>query len=128
MTEVEAYSAVRDTTEYAMSIGEQNITLLTGYLLIAFFIGARLTRFQVVFVNLLFVIMFSSSCLSLASAATTLTHIAQRLRDTGSDIPMTLFGMGESGMASPIFVLGVCLAMLIGALYFMWSVRHPKKE
>jgi len=128
MTEVEAYSALRETTEYAMAIGEQNITLLTGYLLIAFFIGAKLTRFQVSFVNVLFVVMFLSSCLSLASAAATLTHIAQRLRDTGSDIPMTAFDMGESGMASPIFVLGVCLAMLIGALYFMWSVRHPKIE
>ena len=39
MTEVEAYNALLATSDYAINLGEQSIALLTGYLLIAFFIG-----------------------------------------------------------------------------------------
>ena len=122
MTELEAFQALRIEAAFALSIGEQSITIFTGYLLIAFFIGSKLTFFQVSFVSLVFSMMYISSSISIVSAMPTLNHFAERLIATGSEIPMTTV------VASPEMATITVLLMFVGALYFMWTVRHPKTE
>lgn len=111
MTEFEVFEALRMEANFALAVGEQSITLLSGYLLIAFFIGSKLTFFQVSFVNLVFSMMYISSSISIISAMPTLNHFAERLIATGSEIATI-----------------TVLLMFVGALYFMWTVRHPKPE
>lgn len=127
MTEVEAYAALRSTTDYALTLGEQSIALLTGYLLIAFFIGKRLTFFQVSFVNTVFSLMFFSCQISLATNMVTVVHFTQSLEDMGSEIPIRGV-QADNWLATPFFALAVSIMMLSGALWFMWSIRHPKDE
>jgi hypothetical protein len=122
MTEFEAFEALRIETAFALSVGEQSITLFTGYLLIAFFIGSKLTFFQVSFVNVVFSMMYLSSSLAIIGSMPVVYHLAERLDATGSEIPIT------ASMANPAIAITIISLMYLGALFFMWSVRHPKAE
>lgn len=127
MTELEAFDSLVSTSEYALNLGEQSIALLTGYLLIAFFMGRRLTLFQVSFVNVAFALMFLSTQVSLATNMETVVYFTQVLMDMGSEIPTR--GIEEDDwLATPTFALMVTAMLFGGALYFMWSVRHSKTE
>ena len=122
MTEFEAFEALKMETAYALSCGEQSITLFSGYLLIAFFIGSKLTFFQVSFVNAVFSMMYLSSSLAIIGAMPVINHLAERLNATGSEIPLS------ASAANPAFSITITSLMYLGALYFMWTVRHPKAE
>ena len=122
MTEFEAFEALRIEAALALSVGEQSITLLSGYLLIAFFIGSKLTFFQVSFVNVVFSMMYLSSSLAIIQSMPVLNHLAERLNANGSEIPI------NASTANPAFSITIISLMYLGALYFMWTVRHPKTE
>ena len=122
MTEFEAFEALRIEAAFALSVGEQTITLLSGYLLIAFFIGSKLTFFQVSFVNVVFSMMYLSSSLAIIQSMPVLNHLAERLNANGSEIPI------NASTANPAFSITIISLMYLGALYFMWTVRHPKTE
>jgi hypothetical protein len=122
MTEFEAFEALRIEAAFALSVGEQSITLLSGYLLIAFFIGSKLTFFQASFVNVVFSMMYLSSSLAIIQSMPVLNHLAERLNATGSEIPLNASG------ANPAISITITSLMYLGAMYFMWSVRHPKVE
>ena len=127
MTEVEAYNALLATSDYAINLGEQSIALLTGYLLIAFFIGKRLTLFQVSFVNIAFSLMFLSAQISLATNLSTLVYFAEFLTYMGSEIP-TRGIQADDWVATPLFALSVSMMLFGGALYFMWTIRNQTDE
>ena len=100
------------------------LTVLFAYLLVAYIAGKRLTTFQAGFISLVFFIVSLSSTIGVY--AMTLDAISLGLRITelnGEDIaalsaaPATLTG-----------ILGGRVVMAVGALYFMWQVRHPKAE
>jgi hypothetical protein len=122
MTEFEAFEALRIEAAFALSVGEQSITLLSGYLLIAFFIGSKLTFFQASFVNVVFSMMYLSSSLAIIGSMPVVYHLADRLNATGSEIPLNASG------ANPAISITITSLMYLGAMYFMWSVRHPKAE
>ena len=123
MTESEAFNSLLSTSEYALNLGEQSIALLTGYLLIAFFMGKRLTLFQVSFVNIAFALMFLSTQISLATNMETLVYFTQVLIDMGSEIP-TRGIQADDWLATPLFALAVSAMLFGGALYFMWTIRN----
>ena len=122
MTEFEVFEALRMEANFALAVGEQSITLLSGYLLIAFFIGSKLTFFQVSFVNVVFSMMYLSSSLAIVQSVPVLNHLTERLNATGSEIPINAL------TANPATTITVISLMYLGALYFMWTVRHPKTE
>jgi hypothetical protein len=49
MSEFEIYEAVCMTSDLGMNYSQYLLSVLTGYLLIAYFIGSNLARFQVSF-------------------------------------------------------------------------------
>ncbi len=46
MTDLDAFNAMMLANDYAQATGEMLLTVLTGYLLIAYFVGAKLSVFQ----------------------------------------------------------------------------------
>ena len=46
MTELDAYNALMLAFEHAQNTGQMLLTILTGYLLITYFMGDRLTTLQ----------------------------------------------------------------------------------
>ena len=129
MNELEVYQAMLGTIENAQSTGEMMVTLMTGYLLIAFFIGGRLSTFQVLFVNAAYLMLYSSAASTLVYTMGRVTHFGRLLDDIGSSIPS---GTGTASIqnvySTPIFLWLVPLLVVSGSFYFMWTIRQPKPE
>jgi hypothetical protein len=98
-------------------------TLLFGYLVVAYFVGGKLTRIQSFIFSALYLAGMLGNLFSASSSAIVAIGFQAKFIEVS----------GASGAASlsPMFVLlGVVmnLGMLLASLYFMWSVRHPKAE
>lgn len=102
----------------------QFTTLLFGYLLVAYFIGASLTRTQIVILNTLYVASIGATIFQMTTGAFTALGFLNKFLEVS----------GNSGETTPIdpkyigFGLALNLALIATSLYFMWSVRHPKTE
>lgn len=113
----------------AWTISQYGLSILTGYLLIAHFIGRKLTFFQVSFVNIVFLIMHTLAVLANIGVANRIELLNSKLEATGSDMALqSLISAvdGGTGTGWPAYLLGALITG--GSLIFMWSVRHPKKE
>ena len=121
---MDAYNSLMLANNQAESVGEILLTVLTGYLLIAFFMGEKLTTFQVCFVNVVFILAYISTWASLIEYLGTATYFREILVSLQSDLPMARI----TPNATPVFNILVASLLTIGALYFMWAVRHPKPE
>ena len=88
--------------------------------------GKQLTKYQVVFVNVVFLLIFlnmSGNQYGLFQAATHYVQVVETARSGGVDpVP----NMPRSVNMALFF--GIRSLLLLGALAFMWSVRHPKTE
>ena len=124
MTEIDAYNALILANDQAQNIGEMLLTVLTGYLLITFFVGEKLTTFQVCFVNVVFLLSYISTWQTLIEYVATVEYFREALASLESELPLA----GTTLNATPAFSITVAGLLTIGALYFMWSVRHPKTK
>lgn len=124
MTELDAYNALTLANEQVMNIGDTLITLLTGYLLISFFVGEKLTTFQVCFVTAVFLMTYVSTWATYIDYIGTTNYLREALADLQSELPLA----GGTFNSTATFSIIVAFLLTIGALYFMWSVRHPKTE
>ena len=125
MTLAELIAAAQGATQTSMALNEMNLAILTGYLLIAYFIGANLTLFQVSLVNTIFILSRIAGFLSMKGVMERVAYYQQKVFETNPDIPMGMLAPGTSGsiVQSIIFIL-----ITFGALVFMWQVRHTTKE
>jgi hypothetical protein len=99
-------------------------SLIFGYLLVAYFVGANLTRAQNVILTLLYIasmILNRSGMLSIQLGGKDL--IIDWMELSPDARPVFLFS--DAGV---VIVLTVVAASIAASLYFMWRVRHPKTE
>ncbi len=127
MNEFEMYQSLLGTMTNALVQSQYLMSMFTGYLLIAFFIGERLSFFQVSFANSVFVVMYLSVAWSLRDTIDKAGYFIVRFEESGSDIPMsrTMALSGADGGGA--LALGISVVLVLGCLYFMWTVRHPKE-
>ena len=100
------------------------MSILSAYILVAYFVGSRLTRAQVLVVSGL-VLWFASICifqLSINLRSLVEFNIVDH-EQYGAHADVVLW----SKTARWIIVSG-CVASLLASFYFMWSVRHSKTE
>ena len=126
MNELDVYQAMMATIENAQNTGEMMVTLMTGYLLVAFFIGNKLSTFQMLFVNATYFMLYSSAASTLVDTMGKVDHFGSFLESMGSEIPITS-GFQDT-FSTPFFLWLVPLLVVSGSFYFMWTVRHPKSE
>jgi L-cystine uptake protein TcyP (sodium:dicarboxylate symporter family) len=109
----------------AMMLSDGSLATLTGYLLIAYFIGAKLTFFQVTFVNVVFLMTRVASFLAIQGTVERNAYWTKKISEIDPSIPFGFLAGANRGSISAwvIFVL-----ITGGALLFMWQVRHPKSE
>jgi hypothetical protein len=127
VNELEVYQALLSTIEYAQGTGEMMFTLMTGYLLVAFFIGEKLTIFQVLFVNTTYLMMYGAAASTMVDAMGKVDHFRVLLDNMGSEIPLDPSYI-QGGFSSQYYLWLVPLLVISGYLYFMWSIRHPKAQ
>ena len=124
MTEIEAYNSLVLAQDQAQNIGAMLMTVLTGYLVITFFVGAKLTKFQVCFVNVVFLLSYISTWQTLIEYIATVEYFRDTLEALESELPLA----GTTLNATTAYSIAVACLLTIGALYFIWSIRHPKTK
>ena len=104
-----------------MSLG---FTLIFGYLIAAYYIGAKLTRLQVSIFNAFFIAAVAGIQMSARANFNSMLVMFDRLEKDFSGVyrPPVL----TEAFYPLVPMMGV--AFVSGALYFMWSVRHHNIE
>ena len=117
--------------EMAFSTGVANlavlITLMSGYLVVAYLVGKRLTRTQILVANALY--LMSAFTIIGSSFSATLDMLIAR-KEMALLIPqLGLLNYAEVNIyfwPSIVVIINSCL--IVASLIFMWQVRHPKES
>lgn len=100
------------------------ITGVSAYLVVAYVVGEKLTKYQVWFINFafcLFVLVILAGATSLIGLMFQYDSLRAELIPGAEPIePVVNLALWT--------VAGVRLVLVSGALIFMWQVRHPKTE
>ena len=95
-------------------------TLLFGYLMVAYFIGAQLTRVQVGILTTLYLFWVVRLGVMMNVVFITSQNTIDEMRKVSPDFIVSI-----PSIWGPYTIL---LFMTLASLYFMWSIRHPKEE
>jgi hypothetical protein len=128
MTDAELLGLAQAEIEIIQGVTEWAITVLTGYLLIAYVIGRNLTLFQVAFVSTVFITL---TLIALDSSLTSQSVVGNLMEILHQQNPELAIEVGYERGEAPIVAWlrpTISAAMLLGGLAFMWSVRHPKTD
>ena len=102
------------------------ITLISGYLVVAYLVGKRLTRTQLLITNALY--LMSAFLIISANFSLALDSLIAR-REMALQIPeLDVLNHTEPGTylwSSLIAIIHSCL--IVASLIFMWQVRHPSE-
>lgn len=122
MTEYELADLVISAQGTLTPVVSLMVTVLTGYLIVAWLAGDKLTRAQVILVSTLFVFIEAIVMYSWVARWTIVSVYYSEL------VALNAFKyQAPTIWAAPIFVGLFTLAML-ASLKFMWDVRHPKTK
>ena len=98
------------------------LSVLTGYLLIAHFIGSRLSKSQVLIVTTIYIVYAIAQIGGLYGQMEVLVTLSEASPDNlGNSSPATIEAWGSAWCAIQSSMLGA-------SLYFMWSVRRPNSK
>jgi hypothetical protein len=122
MTELELVEAANSYLDLMLNAVSVYMTTVTGYLVVAYLAGEKLTRSQVTLVSALFLLM--SVIATYGTWAWLLRGIGYAVKQVEVNSNLTIYGS-----PSVAWVLALLLgAGILGCLKFMWDVRHPKTE
>ena len=122
MTEYELFDLMNGLGSNIIQGQAVFLTVLTAYLVVAYTVGANLTRYQVSFINFTFIIF------AIVGIQAQLYNMDQ-IYAWGADI-RKLQGVTSSPgeQASRWLFISIRILMNLGALIFMWQVRRSKAE
>jgi len=126
MTEYEIRDLFASTVSGSSEILSILISVISAYLIVSWLVGAKLTRPQVVWVNLLFITFSSMIVLRWTTGYRVAMYLQQDFIQLNPDITAGLIVE-----ITPERIAGItCIyaAAILGSLKFMWDVRHPKTE
>ena len=123
MTEYEMMDVIASRFATMTDQAALYFALVSGYLIAAFFVGARLTRLQVFVVNSLFIMWTVGLLIGWSTALEATLDLDAAIRQLESPtVDSTMDGAAASAyLFSIVQTIGI-----IASLIFMWSVRHPK--
>lgn len=123
MTESELIEAVTSYFELVFIAVTLYVSVCSGYLVVAYLIGSKLTKSQMVVVSSLYTFI---AVLMAYAAMGFLNRTINYLE--GLD---TIERYGVGGHASPLVIVILPLILIFGVLAclkFMWDIRHPKTD
>jgi len=125
MTEFEVVELINGLTSNIIANQALFVTILSAYLVVAYSVGDRLTKYQVAFINFMFVLFSLLGIQTVGGIMDIMTIYALQyteMRGILSDANTVKVDAVRWG------IVGVRLLLCAGALVFMWQVRHPKTE
>jgi hypothetical protein len=128
MTDAELLGLVQAEISLLDNGAEWLITILTGYLVIAYAIGKNLSLFQVSFVNVVFILLVLARVDANYTSQGVVRSLMELLHEQSPEIALRL-GYERIHSITVIWVRPIAMTIVVvGAYAFMWSVRHPKPE
>jgi len=126
MTESEIITLMLQSLDASFTTVTLYLSVISGYLIVAYLAGGSLTKSQVSLVNILFVVF------SLFFAYATLMNffLADMFSTNWADTTGNTF-VEETSDFDLGFIITFALILVVGilaSLKFMWDVRHPKKK
>ena len=99
------------------------LTVVSGYLVVAYLIGAHLARSQAVFISCLFIMFALYALWGVTEYWTSAEEARQALLAVGAldGVALNHLGVNAAIPALPMGLLGIA-----GSLIFMWDVRRKK--
>ena len=122
MTEYELSDLINSISSNIVQGQAVFLTTITAYLIVAYSVGAKLTRFQVSFINFVYILF------GLVGIQGQLYNFDRAYYWGGKLAELSGESQTSAENASPWVFISVRLVMITGSLIFMWQVRHPKTE
>lgn len=122
MTESEALEAIAAFSANAMTAFTVYISFTFAYLVTAYYAGLKLTTFQSLAVSSLYLVGTGSAFLAMIAYLDTHFKIIRQVQTVLDNHPL------YSAVLWIPYMTTVSVGGIIVSLYFMWSIRHPKKE
>jgi hypothetical protein len=122
MTEAELMAVSQESWSNAISLVAIFVSILSGYLIVAYLAGKNMTRSQIVIVNTLFIGLAGFlvlAQLAFSNTSAELDYLALQISTQRSVEPQPYLAYTLT------MFYGICI---IAALKFMWDVRHPKTK
>jgi len=101
------------------------LSIISGYLLVAYLAGDKLTRVQTIIISILFVVGAALQCWGLISY-----QVANEEYMAAKEMisPLTEYQQGIAKQGGGRIIAAVMTVGIIASLYFMWSIRNTKTE
>lgn len=125
MTEYEMTDIIMSRFGHMTEQASLYFALVSGYLITAYVVGARLTRLQVTVINTLYCLWTIGILGGYINTVSDTIELEQAIRGVGTT--PTAGKMSDSTFAAYSFAIVQAIG-IIASLVFMWSVRHPKSE
>ena len=125
MTEYELIDAMANFQSNLIQGQALTISMLTAYMIVAYTVGAKLTTFQCAFASSLFLLFGLLGISGQLFNLSEMYHYGEQLTNIRGE---SFAYDDEFGEVTRWLFITIRLTILLGALYFMWSVRHPKHK
>jgi len=121
MTEAELWGLIVDYNDSLLAATSLYMTILSGYLIVAYLSGENLTGMQSAIITFAFIL----AALIFVWAVRGYGYRAIFLIGKTSEQYQTSQMMNEPSL---LLVLAIMMGGILAALKFMWDIRHPKTE
>ena len=121
MTEYESWEILNGLTANLMQQQALFIGAFTAYVVAAHWVGRTLTAFQVSFITVVFVLL---SALGIRSQLWFMSNIVE----VSKGIDNLISDGDEGAWTIPAGFVAVRGILVVGAIFYMWQLRHPKTE
>ena len=125
MTEYEMTDIIMSRFGHMTDQASLYFALVSGYLITAYIVGARLTRLQVTVVNTLYCLWTVGILGGYINTVSDTIELERAIRGAGAT--PAAGKISDSSFAAYSFAIVQAIG-IIASLIFMWSVRHPKTE
>jgi len=125
MTEYEMTDIIMSRFGHMTDQASLYFALVSGYLITAYVVGARLTRLQVTVINTLFCLWTLGIFGGYINTVSDTIDLEQAIRGVGATL-MT-GSISDSTFAAYSFAIVQAVGIIV-SLIFMWSVRHPRAD
>lgn len=124
MTESELVEAIASFYDLVLSAIGLYVTVCSGYLVVAYLIGSKLTKLQMAIVSALFCFVSGFTTYGVFGWLNRAFGYLEALRSVGDS---SLGGSSGNPIVGDILTM-IMVAGILACLKFMWDVRHAKAE
>ncbi len=128
MNEYELVDAITGFQSNLIQGQAVTITILSAYMAVAYAVVAKLTTFRCTFISIMFILFGLLGAVGQNSILNDVYYYRAQLPELRSSQILPGDSDGSVGEATRVLFLAGCLFLFAGALYFIWSIRHPKTE